>query len=44
MKVKGVAPEPDYTFDPKKINSGKADKIVKVAAGRTIPWARSGST
>ena len=37
MKVKGVAPDPDYTFDPKKINSGKADKIVKVAAGPNNP-------
>jgi len=37
MTVKGVAPEPDYTFDPKKINSGKADKIVKVAAGPNNP-------
>ena len=37
MTVKGVAPEPDYTFDPSKINSGKADKIVKVAAGPNNP-------
>ena len=37
MTVKGVAPEPDYTFDPKKINSGKADKVVKVAAGPNNP-------
>ena len=37
MTVKGVAPEPDYTFDPKKINSGKADKIVKVKAGPNNP-------
>jgi lipoprotein-anchoring transpeptidase ErfK/SrfK len=37
MKVKGVAPDPDYTFDPKKINSGKADKVVKVAAGPNNP-------
>lgn len=37
MTVKGVAPEPDYTFDPKKINSGAADKLVKVAAGPNNP-------
>jgi lipoprotein-anchoring transpeptidase ErfK/SrfK len=37
MTVKGVAPDPNYTFDPKKINSGKADKIVKVAAGPNNP-------
>ncbi|MBW3558633.1 MAG: L,D-transpeptidase [Proteobacteria bacterium] len=37
MAVKGVAPEPTYTFDPKKINSGAADKVVKVAAGPNNP-------
>lgn len=37
MKVNAVAPRPDYTYDPKRLNSGKADKVVKIAPGPNNP-------
>lgn len=37
MTVKGVAPEPDYTYDPRKLNSGKADRLLKIAPGPNNP-------
>src|SRR3712207_4360334 len=37
MKVRAVAPEPTYTFDPKRLNWEGATKKVMVAAGPNNP-------
>jgi len=37
MTVRAVAPDPNYTFDPSKINSGAADKVVQVPPGPNNP-------
>ena len=37
MTVKAVAPRPDYTYDPKKLNSGKADKVLNIKPGPNNP-------
>jgi len=37
MAVRAVAPEPNYTFDPKVINSGAADEVVTVPPGPNNP-------
>jgi lipoprotein-anchoring transpeptidase ErfK/SrfK len=37
MTVKAVAKNPDYTYDPKKLNSGKADKLLTIKPGPNNP-------
>lgn len=37
MTVKAVAPRPNYTYDPKKLNSGKADKLLTIQPGPNNP-------
>ena len=37
MKIKGVAPNPNYTYDPKKLNSGKADRLLTIQPGPNNP-------
>ena len=42
--VKAVAPNPDYTYDPKKLTFGPKDKgVLTIKPGPTIRWARPGS-
>lgn len=37
MAVRAIAPEPDYTFDPRRINNGKADRVLKLKPGPNNP-------
>lgn len=37
MKVTAVANDPDYTYDPKKLNSGKSDKLLTIKPGPNNP-------